>query len=118
MKLTLSEKAFLTFLQYSSHTQTKVLIKSLETKQLKCVLEIVYNILKGVIDISKSDRRRLQKNKSNIRRIFVEGLNVIQRKSRLQKISEILPFLIRRYFQYESGTDITTKGEIQQTDQS
>lgn len=67
-------------------------------------------MLKGVINISQSDKKkRLRENKSNIRQIFDEGLNVNQRKTRLQKISNILPFLIRTHFQHESRINTDTK---------
>lgn len=102
MKLTQSDTKLLQFLETCYQPQRIVLLKSLSKHQLKVLVEIIYNILKGVIPLSSKYKKSLFKYRSSIRLLTSKKVTVKTRQSKLVKIQEIIPLIIRAYWKYES----------------
>ena len=69
----------------TSDKQRHALLKTIQTAQLRAVVQIVYNVLMGNRDLSNSDTKRLKKHKIVIRRFISKGLSVEERKRILRK---------------------------------
>jgi len=96
-------KAFLGYLLTASKVQVKSLLRNLTTDQLKLLVEIIYNVAKGIIPLSDSDKSTLWKYKRIIHRVLLQGLTRRQRQQRLVKIRDLLPIFIRGYLQWQES---------------
>lgn len=76
---------FLRLLLSTSDKQRHALLNTIQTAQLRAVVQIVYNVLMGNRDLSNSDTKRLKKHKIVIRRFISKGLSVEERKRILRK---------------------------------
>jgi len=114
MNLSKTNRHFLQFISTADVQQVKLILKSLTTRQLQILIEIVFNIVKGVIPISDTVKKTLSKQTSSIRLLILDGISPKLRQKRLVKIVDILPLMIKQYFQYESRTDTDTKGKVRE----
>ena len=102
MILSERNRCFLNFISSTAISQLKSILKTLTQHQLQLLVEIIFNIIQGVIPISGSVKKRLAKHSKAIRNVVVKGLTLKQRRTRLESISVIIPVMIKSFFQYES----------------
>lgn len=92
--------------------QRSALIKLLADEELGVIVEIIYNLIKGVIPISKKYKVTLSTNKSNIRKVVEQSITKHLRRKRLLKISGDLPIILRAFFKHEQGAGVSPQEEI------
>lgn len=105
-KLTLANKSFLHFFSFCDKEQRKALLKTTTDDQLKLLVEIILNILQGVIPISTRTKKLLRSNKSSIRKVAEDSTSKALKRKRLAKISSEIPIILHSFLKYESRTDI------------
>ena len=105
-KLTLVNKSFLHFLSSCDKEQRKAVLKTTTDDQLKLLVEIVLNLLRGVIPTSTRTRNLLRSSKNNIRKVTEESISKTLRRTRLIKINSEIPVILHSFLKYESRTDI------------
>ena len=105
-KLTLANKSFLHFLSSCDKEQRKAIMQTTTDDQLKLLVEIVLNILRGVIPTSTKTRNLLRSSKNNIRKVVEDSISKTLRRKRLAIISSEIPVILHSFLKYESRTDI------------
>ena len=90
------------FLSTANISQIKAIINTLNLRQQKILLEIIYNILQGVVPVTTGEKTKLFSLKKNIRNIIANSLST---RTRLLKIVVLIPMLTKIFFKYESGND-------------
>lgn len=103
---------FVSFLSQISEEQRKAVLLHLTRKQLQFLIEIIYNIARGNIEVTTSEKSRLSKHKVNIRKLLKVDLSRGQRTKRLLQINAILPFFIGIYLKHESRNDFDSERKI------
>jgi hypothetical protein len=93
------------FLSTANISQIKAIINTLNLRQQKILIEIIYNILQGVVPVITGEKTKLFSLKKNIRNIIANSLSTRQRRIRLLKIVVLIPMLTKIFFKYESGND-------------
>ena len=90
------------FLSTANISQIKAIINTLNLRQQKILLEIIYNILQGVVPVTTGEKTKLFSLKKNIRNIIANSLST---RTRLLKIVVLIPMLTKIFLKYESGND-------------
>ncbi|CAG2255221.1 unnamed protein product [Mytilus edulis] len=68
--------------------QITYILKTLTTNQVQVILEILYNVIKGVCPISKKNKTALMQRKRLIREVLRPDLTLNQRRRQLQKLKK------------------------------
>lgn len=89
--------SFLEFLSIAPQQQQKALLMAITDKQLKLLIEILYNVAMDTVPISDGDKKKLSKYKLDIRKTLADGLSTTLRRRRLIAISGVLPVFIKNY---------------------
>ena len=105
MKLSKTDRHLFMFLSTANISQIKTIINTLNLRQQKILIEIIYNILQGVVPVTTGEKTKLFSLKKNIRNIIANSLSTRQRRTRLLKIVVLIPMLTKIFFKYESGND-------------
>lgn len=92
-------KTFVHFLLICSPQQLKFLLKTLTKAQLQVIVEIIFNVVKGVCAKNKTV---LYKRKRLIREVILPKLTPEQRKRRLRKLKRILPIFLEACLKHGS----------------
>lgn len=79
----------------STDFQRLALLKTLTDKQIRAILEVIYNVLKGTCPIDSKEKKKLNLHKSALRRLVSSDLNLKQRQRLLIKHRDILPSLLK-----------------------
>lgn len=111
-KLTTINRLFLNFLVDIDNNQRNAILKTLTNEQLQILVEIIYNLLKGSLPISKKYKDLLYPNKQAIRKVVDESISKHLRRKRLLKISNDLPIILRNFLKYESRINTHHKKKI------
>ena len=90
------------FLLTCSTQQLEFLLKTFTKDQLQVIMEIIYNVAKGVCPISDKNKTILMKRKRLIRAVLLPKLTPNQRKKGLQKIKKIFPIFLEASLRYGS----------------
>ena len=93
-------KTLIHFLLICSTQQFEYTLKTLTKIQLTVIVEILFNVVKGVCPISDRNKTKLYKKKRLIREVLIPRLTPTQRKRRLLKIKKLLPIFLQAYLQY------------------
>ena len=88
------------------------MLRHLDVEQLRVLVEIVHNILQGIIPLTPPNRKRLGKYKQLIRRVTKQGLTQRVRLRALTRLFMLIPIFIKEYFRYDSGNGIDTERKI------
>ena len=97
MKISKGDKHFLYFLSLTSNRQRNVLLKCVSLDQLKLLVSIIYNTLRGNLTISARDKMTLLKYKTRIRNVVRKGITRQNRRARLISIANVLPIFIHSF---------------------
>ena len=100
MKLSKTDRHLFMFLSTANISQIKAIINTLNLRQQKILIEIIYNILQGVVPVTTGEKTKLFSLKKNIRNIIANSLST---RTRLLKIVVLIPMLTKIFFKYESG---------------
>lgn len=103
--MTPKEKIFISFLLSHRMEQRFDILRHLSPHELKLLVEIILNVVHGVITISASDYNILNKNKTSIRKVIQRGLARNTRSRYLLKINHLLPLFVKAYLKHEQGHD-------------
>lgn len=95
-------KTFVHFLLICSPQQLEFLLKTLTKAQLQVIVEIIFNVVKGVCAISDKNKTVLYKRKRLIREVILPKLTSEQRKRRLRKLKRILPIFLEACLKHGS----------------
>lgn len=95
-------KSFVHFLLNCSSQQFEYVLKTLTKDQLQIIVEILFNVVKGICPISDKNKTVLFKKKRLIREVLIPRLTSVQRRRRLQKIKKLLPIFLEACLQYGS----------------
>ena len=82
--------------------QKQFILKTLTKNQVQCIVEIVFNVMNGVIDITENDKKILKKRKRIIREVIRTHATLIERKRHILQIKKILPLFLKAYLKYVS----------------
>ena len=94
--------AFAQFLLECSSQQFEYILKTLTKQQLQMIVEILYNVLKGVCPLSDKNKTTLYMKKRLIREVLVPRLTLVKRRQRLWKIRKFLPIFLKACLEYGS----------------
>jgi hypothetical protein len=87
-------KSFVHFLLICSPQQFKCTLKTLTKNQLQVIVEIIFNMMKGICPISDKNKTKQYKRKRLIREVILPKLTPEQRKRRLKKHKRVLPIFL------------------------
>ena len=90
-----NEKPFLKLIVSTTSSQQRALIKTSTKSQIKAIVQIVYNILKGNRDVSESYLKKLRQHKTIIRRFVSKPLSLENRIRIFLKSSQHILLLIK-----------------------
>lgn len=79
------EKTFLRLLLHVDIKQQKALLNTIQSSQLQAIVQIVYNVLMGMRDLTTKDKNRMKRYKNIIRRFVSKALSFKERKRLLYK---------------------------------
>lgn len=107
---------FLYLYTIASREKQRALIQSMSNLQLRAILEVVLNVLKGTVDIKIGDKTVLERHKTIIRQVVKRGLSQKKKKSLLQKYSRIFSRIVKlaldQVFEDGSRNGADTKGRV------
>ena len=89
------EQPFLRLFVTASNEQKKALVKTITTSQMRAVIQIVYNIIRGRRNLSESNKRKVRHYKSVILRFIEKGKPLQIRRSILLKDLPIFVLLVQ-----------------------
>ena len=95
MKAVGDQVHFLYLYTTSSRQQHHALIKTMSKPKLHALLEVVFNVLKGTVELSKSNKTLLGCYKKIIRQVVDRRASVKKKRSMLQKYSNIFRLIIQ-----------------------
>lgn len=98
----IDRQTFIRTLLICSSEQVEYILKTLTKDQLQVIVEILYNVVKGVCPISNENKIALYKRKQLIRAVLIPRLTQSERKKGLQKIRKILPIFFKACIKYGS----------------
>ena len=118
---------YLTMLKEGNVRQRQALLTHASVDQFKSLIELIYNILRGNIPISETDKKHLRRYRSVIYSLTSKAVNK-KRKSQLIKSHHfLLPLYIEALLTYlqndqcldpirdEQGNDINNEGDLSET---
>lgn len=85
---------FLYLYTASSRQQQHALIKTMSKPQLHALLEVVFNVLKGTVELNKNNKTLLGRYKKIIRQVVDRHVSVKKKRILLQKYSNIFGLII------------------------
>lgn len=95
-------KSFVHFLLICSPQQFEYTLKSLTKNQLQVIIEIIFNVMKGICPISDKNKTKLYKQKRLIREVILPKLTPEQRKHCLKKLKRVLPIFLEACLKHGS----------------
>ena len=95
MRQKILNEAYFVGLLRAEKRQRRVLLKTITDKQMKALIEIVYNILQGYGSLTDKDKMYLKKYQSVIRRFTDKRVSSKQRKRLLEKYVHIFARLLK-----------------------
>lgn len=111
--------AFLDLLNTTSTKQRRALLLTMTPSQMQTLCEVMFNVYKGTIPVSKQYIKTLYPYKNVISTLVSRTVNKSQRKKFLLKHQSIIPRLIKtalHLFQNGSRTSSRSKRKIPKTD--
>lgn len=103
---------FLKFLSSCEGEQRKSIIQTTTENQLRLLVEIIHNLVQGIIPIQTRNKQLLQLNKENIRKVVEVSVSIKLRRKRLININRDIPIIIQAFFKYESRIGLGQKTEV------
>ena len=94
-QLLTKETDFLALLLKTSDKQIRALLKTIQLSQLRAIVQIVYNVLLGNINISEKDKKLISNRKSSIRRFVSKGVSFKERKKILLKNDKYIIVILK-----------------------
>lgn len=94
--------SFLDLLCIASAKQKTSLLTTISSAQMQTLCEVIYNVYKGTIPVTKKDINSLLPFKNIIRTLITRSVNQSRRKRLLLKHQKVIPHLIKpalKYFQ-------------------
>ena len=93
---------FVQFLMKATQQQQLCILKTLSKPQLQCILEIIFNVMQGVVSLTEHDKAQLKRRKRFIRVVIATRVTLNQRRKRLLQIKNILTVFLKAYLNYVS----------------
>ena len=90
------------FLLKAPAHQQKAVLQTLTVEQLKFMVEIIFNAVKGTTPLADDDKRILYRRRQAISKLLARGITIRQRKQRLLALVDVLLIFIQSYLQYGS----------------
>jgi hypothetical protein len=85
----------LKFLCKTKHQYRKALLKSADKDLVHCICECAHNTLLGKVPLTKTQKSKLSKHKSTLRKLAKRGTSLTKRKKVIfQKGGAFLPLLL------------------------
>ena len=81
------EKKFIQLLIHTEWKQQKALIGTITISQMQALVQIIYNILHGIVNVKEEDIKQMKRDKSFIREFVAKRVSLKRRK-----------FLLLKYF--------------------
>lgn len=106
------KKALCIFILSCPKHQVAYILKTITKDQLQIILEILYNIINGVLAISNEDKQKFQKHKTILRKLISSDLKWTSRKKLLWKIRHVVPIILQSYLNHVKRTRIDTEEKI------
>lgn len=105
-------KSHCLYLTSSPIQQIMYVLKTISKDHLHIILEILYNIVNGVLAISNEDKQKFKKHKTILRKLIAPNLEWTSRKKLLWKIKHLVPIIIQNYVKYVKRTRVNSEEEI------
>lgn len=112
--------SFLDLLGIASAKQRRNLLTTMTFAQMQTLCEVIYNVFKGTIPITKKYINSLLHHKNVIRTLTSRSVSKSRCKTLLLKHQNIIPHLIKRalhFFRNGSRTSTRTKRKIPKSDE-
>lgn len=112
MRLGRRNTIFLQFISTCSNEQRLAVLKTLDKKQIKILVEIIFNIGQSVIPITTKQKNKFTQSRRIIRQLLQPNVEVKARRNKLLKLSDLIPSFIQIFFKYDQGHDTFTTTEV------
>lgn len=89
------ERFFLLLLMQTSLKQQKMMIENITSSQLKAVVQIIFNVLQGVLKVDNVLKTKLKRRKKLIRQLIQKQLSFKKRKLLMIKNIKTIISLIK-----------------------
>ena len=86
---------FVQFLMKATQQQQLYILKTLSKPQLQCILEIIFNVMQGVVSLTEHDKAQLKRRQRFIRAVIATRVTLNQRRKRLLQIKNILTVILQ-----------------------
>jgi hypothetical protein len=90
MSLSEEQRAALQVLINSSPQLRKALVRHADKKLICTICEVVYNLLRGNVELQEKEKKKLRKHKTTLRALISKGKNWKQKKTIIQKGGNLL----------------------------
>jgi hypothetical protein len=100
------------YLTSSPKQQVTYILKTITKDQLQIILEILYNIVNGILAISNEDKQKLKKHKTILRKLIAPDLKWTSRKKLLWKIRHLVPVILQSYLKHVKRTRTDSEEKI------
>ena len=101
--------SFIQCLLEFNQEQRHFILKTVTNKQLKDIIEIIYNAMQGICPIISQEKVKLQKYKSVLRSLIASDISIHRRRQLLLKVETILPVIFKAFIRYVKRTDLAAK---------
>ena len=95
-------KCFVQFLLTAPPQQQHFILKTLTKPQLRCILEIIFNVMNRIVPITNTDKTILKRQKRIIRELLIKRTTIKLRKKHIFQIRKILYIFCKAYLKYVS----------------
>lgn len=85
--------------------QRVAIVKTLSPGQLRAVLEAIYNVLRGTCPVSDQLKKKLFRQRRDIRRLVSKEFSLQQRQRLLVRHTSLLPLLLKPVVDFFSTTE-------------
>lgn len=86
---------FLCVLTKASRQQRKTLLQTISTGQLHALLEVIYNVIKGTVVVSTTNKSLLKRYKRIIRQVIAQSRSKSEKIRLLLRHSEIFGHIVK-----------------------
>lgn len=116
MNLSVGNKCFLEYLVHATKGQRITLLKTVSINQLRLLTEIIYNTLRGNVQLDAEVKNTLKRRKTQLRKVILKTLSRSNRRRHIINIQNSIPLLIKAYLKHESRANINSKAKVRQLD--
>lgn len=89
-----SQKELLKALLTLKPKYREAVLKTCGVKEINCIIECIFNVLKGKVPLKDKDKCKLKKHKNILRKLISKGKNKLRKRIIIQKGGAFLPIIL------------------------